>query len=104
MARPLSTRSKLAVIASVLLLTGAAIFVAGSLKRTPASKPLLYKGKSVEVWFYGSRTNFFNQDTIDAAEKAFNALGTNAFPFLLGNLKGHPGQGVLYFKTYQALP
>ena len=101
---PLASRSKVIIVASFLLLTVAAVVIKVFISKTPTSKPLLYQGKSIEAWFYGSRTNFFREDTTKAAQKAFDSLGTNAFPFLLGNLKDNRGDGTLYFKAFHALP
>src|ERR1051325_3780819 len=103
MTQPLSTKLKLAIVASFLLLIGAAVLVAAFLSTTPARKPILYEGKALEAWFYGSRTNFFLGE-IRPAQKAFDSLGSNAFPFLLGNLKQARGDGTLYFNAYRALP
>jgi hypothetical protein len=67
-------------------------------------KTLTYNGKSLDVWFYGSRTNFFHEQTRQAAQEAFDALGTNAFPFLLAKLKESRGSGAMYFSLYRKLP
>ena len=61
-------------------------------------------GKSLEAWFYGARTNFFYEPTRQAAQEAIDALGTNACPFLLANLKERRGNGALYCRLYRALP
>jgi hypothetical protein len=63
-----------------------------------------YKGKPLEVWFYGSRTNFYADSTSTAATEAFKAVGTNAFPFLVSNLKYNHGNSVLYEKMHRHLP
>jgi len=60
------------------------------------SREVQYKGKSVSEWFYGRRG-------LAESEDAFAALGTNAFPFLMRNLKAR-GDGAIYFKLYQAMP
>jgi hypothetical protein len=63
-----------------------------------------YKGKSLAVLFYGNRRNFFEEPARRKAQEAIDALGTNAFPFLLSNLQQRPGNGALYFKFYRAMP
>jgi len=96
--RALYAYSVLPLLAATLLLIG--LF---SSRTRPLSGPL-YKGKPLESWFYGARTNFFYKDTQDAAKEAFNAIGTEAFPFLLSNLKENQGAGTTYFQLYRALP
>jgi hypothetical protein len=78
----------------------ASLFVASS----PAKSTITYKNKPLDAWFYGSRTNFFHETTRRAAQEAFDALGTNACPFLLAKLRTARGNGVLYFKLYRILP
>ncbi len=86
------------LLLAVVVLIGRAV-VAG--KSDSKRKPVLYHGKSIETLFYSSRTNFPNREEMHVA---LLYLGTNAFPFLLANLKERRGDGVLYFKTYRALP
>jgi len=89
------------LIASLL---GAAIFIGLVLVSVPPRTTIAYKGKPLTAWFYGARTNFFNQPTRQAAQDAIDALGTNACPFLLANLKERRGNGALYCRLYRALP
>ncbi len=86
------------VLVSIAIL--ASLFVAFS----PAKSTVTYKNKPLDVWFYGSRTNFFREQTRRAAQEAFDALGTNACPFLLAKLETARGPGFLYFKLYRILP
>lgn len=65
---------------------------------------VLYKGKPLEKWFYGERDEFFQESTRTKAQEAINALGTNAFPFLLSNLKTRRGDQARYLKLYRILP
>jgi hypothetical protein len=65
---------------------------------------VLYKGKPLEKWFYGERDEFFQESTRTKAQEAINALGTNAFPFLLSNLKTKRGDQAGYLKLYRILP
>jgi hypothetical protein len=88
----------LPLLAATLLLIG--LFSSRTLPRSP----LLYKGKPIESWFYGARTNFFYKSTQDEAKEALDAVGTEAFPFLLSNLNGDHGQWTRYFQMYRALP
>src|SRR5438874_1637134 len=88
-----SNQSKRAVAASVLLVLVAAALISTIWPKAPASKSLLYKGKPLESWFYGARSNFFLEVTQESAQQALNALGTNSFPFLLSNLRGNTGDG-----------
>jgi len=84
-----------------ILVVGACLkWVSG---REEGSKEITYKSKPLSKWFYGQRKDFFISTTRDAADDAFKALGTNAFPFLLSRLK-NGGSSVLYFKLYQAVP
>ncbi len=85
----------------VVLIVGAVLAWVGG--RQEGSKEITYKGKPVSKWFCDQRKDFFNQTTRDAADDAFKALGTNALPFLLSNLKNR-GSSVLYFKLYQVVP
>jgi hypothetical protein len=59
---------------------------------------ITYKDRPLEAWFYGAGTNFFQESTRRAAQDAIDALGTKACSFLFSNLKGHRGNGALYFK------
>jgi hypothetical protein len=61
-----------------------------------------YEGKSLEQWFYGGRTNFL----VDDKERvnALKAVGTNAFEFLLSNLRERRGNSLVYFKLHGMLP
>ena len=101
---PVPSRARRAILVPSLLLLGAVSILLAFFSRPDADKALLYKGKPFEAWFYASKTNFFQQDTRAAAQEAHNALGTNAFPFLLGNLIQNRGSGVLYIKAYRSLP
>lgn len=65
---------------------------------------LTYKGRPLKTWFYGANGTFFSIPTRSAAQQAINALGTNAFPFLLFTLKEKGGDGGVYAKVYRALP
>ena len=87
----------LGTLAAVIL----ALLLASS---SPPTTTLTYKHKSLDAWFYGSRTNFFQERTRRAAQEAFDALGTNACPFLLSKLRTARGSGPLYFKLYRSLP
>jgi hypothetical protein len=62
---------------------------------------VLYQGKPLEAWFFGSRTNFFSSNT---RAEAIQALGTNAFPFLLTKIKDPEGSTALYAKAYESMP
>lgn len=70
----------------------------------PGPKPVLFQGKSLEAWFYGARKDFFSQAVRDSAQKALNGVGTNAFPFLLAQLKAKHGTPMLYNKSYRVMP
>ncbi len=93
-----------AILIGALLLVGgvgiALLFVSSS----PEPSKVTYKGKSLQAWFYGSRRDFFSGQTRGLAEGAFDAVGTNAFPFLLSNLKSARGCGRLYWKVYHIMP
>jgi hypothetical protein len=81
-------------------------FILLGLVLTPGSQKttITYRGKPLEVWFYGGRTNFFADTTRRTAQDAIDALGTNAFSFLFSNLKERRGSGNLYFRLYQIMP
>ncbi len=96
------SRNRIAI--SFLLLAAIVVVVAVLLSKTKSEKPILYKGKPLAEWFYGNRTNFFFEPTRRAAQTALDDLGTNALPFLLGNLKERRGNGNLYFRAYRAMP
>src|SRR5262245_37650567 len=87
----------------LLLLLTAILFVSLLSSRTARESRVIYKGKPLSVWFYGSRTNFFSKKIREEAQTAFQAVGTNGFPFLLSNLSERHGNGGLYFRAYQAM-
>lgn len=87
----------------IVSLLGMAIFAGLILATLPSRTAVTYKDKSLNAWFYGAGTNFFQETTRLAARKAIDALGTNACPFLIANLKAKRGNGALYFKLYRAL-
>jgi len=95
------TRTTLVLGLSGLVLVGAIVAMVSGLKE--ASKEPTYKDKPVSKWFCDQRKDFLSKTTRDAADDAFNALGTNALPFLLSNLKNR-GSTVLYFRLYGAVP
>ena len=86
---------------SGLVLVGAIVAMVSGLKE--ATKEPTYKDKPVSKWFCDQRKDFLVKATRDDADKAFKALGTNALPFLLSNLKNR-GSTVLYFRLYAAVP
>ena len=92
------------VLLCALLLLGAGILTAIFVGSNPAKSPVTYKKKSLEAWFYGSRTNFFAKRTRQAAQEAFDATGTNAVAFLLLKLKAARGNDPLYCRLYVILP
>jgi len=71
---------------------------------SPTPQALTYKGKPLDAWFYGTRTNFFLERTRKAAQEAFDSFGMNAFPFLLEKVKTARGNSPAYFRAYRALP
>jgi len=89
---------------AALALVGIAILAAHFVSTAPAISSLTYKNRPLDAWFYGSRTGFFHGATRQAAQEAFNALGTNAGPFLLTKLRTARGNGYLYCKLYRILP
>jgi hypothetical protein len=92
-----------AFIVCLCLLT-AFILSAFVRESTSRPKPVVYKGKTLEEWFYGSRKDFFVEPTRRAAQEAIDGVGTNAFPFLLYTLERTRGSGAMYFKIYRAMP
>jgi hypothetical protein len=89
---------------SALLLVSAGILAALLVASTSAKSTVTYKNKTLEAWFYGSRTNFFAERTRRAAQEAFDATGTNAGVFLLSKLKTAHGNNPLYCRLYGILP
>lgn len=87
----------LAVVAVAVL---ASLFVASSSPKSTVN----YKGKSLDVWFYGARTNFFSAQARVARRQALEGVGTNAFPFLLSKLQRPGGNGAIYCMLYSKLP
>src|SRR5580693_6635596 len=91
--RPTTPRTKLSpirgtriVLIACLALLTAFILAAFVLESVSRPETAVYKGKSLESWFYGSRKDFFAERTRKAAKEAVDGLGTNAFPFLLFTL------------------
>jgi hypothetical protein len=70
--------------------------------RGPHRSGVTYEGKSLEQWFYGGRTNFLTDDK--ERVNALKAMGTNAFAFLISNLRERRGNSLVYFKIYKILP
>jgi hypothetical protein len=70
--------------------------------RGPHRSGVTYEGKSLEQWFYAGRTNFLAEDKQRLS--AFRAVGTNAFAFLISNLRERKGNSLAYFKLYKILP
>ena len=97
-------RVRRAIPIAALVLVSIAILVSLFVASRPAKRTITYQNKPLDVWFYGSRTNFFREQTRRAAQEAFDALGTNACPFLLAKLRTARGTSALYFKLYQILP
>lgn len=87
-----------------LCLFGMVILLGFTLLFGSRKTEITYSGKPPGVWFYGGRTNFFQESTRHAAQEAIGALGTNAFPFLISNLQGTRGSGNPYFRFYRVLP
>jgi hypothetical protein len=90
------------IVCPVLL--AAIVFAALFLAASARPNTIIYRGKTLDAWFYGSRKDFFNEPTRKAAQEAIDGLGTNAFPFLFYTLKHSQGNNALYFKLYQAMP
>jgi hypothetical protein len=87
-----------------VFLVATALLTSFLVASSPAKQTITYKGRSLDAWFYGARTNFFHQQTRRAAREAFDALGMSACPFLLAKLQSGRGNGFLYFKLYRLLP
>ena len=64
----------------------------------------VYKGKTLDAWFFGNRTNFLSQTTREAAQAALDGVGTNAFPFLLHKISNPHGSPVVYLRAWLILP
>jgi hypothetical protein len=89
-------------IAVLVVVSGIGCLVAWQATRASyraAGKSVVFKGKSLEAWFYGSRTNFFFKTVRDSAQEAFNGVGTNAFPFLLSQLEAGYDTPTLYNRS-----
>src|SRR5689334_16713389 len=86
------------LLSAVVLLIGILLF------RPRPANPVLYKGQSIDAWFFGSKRNFFIEDIREDAQTALNAIGTNAFSFLLSNLRERHGSIRSYFRVHRALP
>jgi hypothetical protein len=99
----LSNASLLMVIACVILVA-AATLAAHFFATSHSAKDIVYKGKPLDFWFYGTKKDFFNESTRRAAQDAIDDLGTNAVPFLLSKLKEKRGNGPFYFKFYRIMP
>ncbi len=94
-------------MAGALLLAFAAIAIATLLYRGANSRErhaVMYRGKPLSVWFYGSRTDFFSGTTRTKAREALIGAGTNAMPFLLATLARPQGSPTAYWRAYQIMP
>jgi hypothetical protein len=85
-------------IVSFIAAVGFSIFYSSASHRSRVT----YEGKSLERWFYAGGTNFLAEDK--ERENAFRAVGTNAFAFLLSNLRERRGNSLIYFELYRVLP
>jgi hypothetical protein len=81
-----------------------AILLALLFPKGSAPEVVVYKGRTLASWFYGSRRDFFTDRTRKPAQEAINAVGTNALPFLFGTLEQPRGNNGIYFKLYHATP
>jgi len=73
------------------------------LKRDP-SKNIMFRGKSLDAWFYGSRSNFFSQNVRDSAQNALIGVGSNAVPFLLSQFNPERASPTIYYRAYRVAP
>jgi len=80
-------------VTALIVLVGTPALLALYVNSSPVNKTLIYRNKSLKTWVFASRTSFFLEPTRKAAQEAIDALGTNAFPFLLAELKGSRGNG-----------
>lgn len=94
---------KPAVVLATLALLGTMAGAAIWLSHGPSAAAVRYKSQPLSYWFYGSRTNFSDENFRHRAQEACNALGTNGFAFLLSRLEGPGGNSALYFKLYRAM-
>ena len=101
---PAPARSKQALVISIALFLIAALPLLTFYFWPCPSPAVLYKGRTFESWFYGAKTNFFDRETREAAQKALWAMGTNAFPSLLDNLTHNRGCSRPYLKAYWSMP
>src|SRR5215468_97279 len=85
-------------IVSFIAAAGFSVFYSSASHRSNVT----YESKSLEQWFYTDKTNFLAEDK--ERENAFRAVGTNAFAFLLSNLRERRGNSLIYFKLYGMLP
>jgi hypothetical protein len=94
------------IVAFVVLITcgGFIAWLSTGLVTRPGSNSVLFGGKSLDTWFYGSRNDFFSERVRDSAQEALNAVGTNAFPFLLAKLKAGQGTPAPYNRAYANMP
>lgn len=66
-----------------------------------ATKPsTIYKGRPLDVWFYGSRKDFFSTVVQDSDQEALKTIGTNAFLFLFLKRTGRKGMGSFIVEPY----
>src|SRR5689334_7291807 len=67
----------------LVVVAGAWVFT----RRGPGFEMPVYQGQTAEQWFHGDGGHPGLQTTMEAAEKAFAAMGTNCIPFLLAKAR-----------------
>jgi hypothetical protein len=88
-------RKTIFTVSVALLVLGISVVIYFALKKD--SDLPVYEGKNVREWFYGEDGHPGMMLTMQAAEEAFNKLGTNSIPFLISKLRT---EGTLFQKGY----
>ena len=88
-------RPQIAVLILVLGIGCLILWTTRSLQPQSHKQEISFRGKPLRIWFYGSRSNFFSEQVRNSAQTALKGVGTNAFPFLLQQLKGESATPVI---------
>jgi hypothetical protein len=97
-----SLLSRKARVVLVLIVVAVGVLLIARTRVSPG-EGITYQNQSLAQWFYAGRTNFHLEKTSNEADVAFQAVGTNALPFLLANLEAR-GDSALYFRLYGSAP
>ncbi len=97
-------RSQIAAFIALIICGCLVAWLSTRLLTRSGTNSVIFRGKPLDAWFYGSRNDFFLKRVRDSAQEALNSVGTNAFPFLLAKLAAGQGTPAPYNRAYATMP